>query len=388
MGFRFRRSIKLAPGVRLSFSTRGAGLSLGPRGASVSIGQRGIYGNLGLPGTGLSYRERLDRPTRPAASSRPSAGTLELELKVSVTDEGQVEVRDSRGQLIAEDLRARALRENRDAVLELLERRRLDLEAEQGRGTDLHHDTPAPLEAGALQPDASFTEPCPEKPEPESVGLFGRLFGQREAAEQRHREALSAYRQDLEHWIQAKARHSEMMALRERAHQGDGEAMEAYIEYRLGGIAWPQETSVDFELERDRLRLDVDLPEIEDMPTHRLQLRKREYRLVMVENSATQQRKDYATHVHGVVFRLAGEAFAALPTLRETLVSAYSQRRSRATGTVEDEYLLSVRVDREAWSRIDFVHLHLVDPIEALEQFELRREMTRTGIFRPIEPME
>jgi hypothetical protein len=59
MGFRWRKSVKILPGVRLNFSKSGVSTSLGPRGASVSVGRRGVHANVGLPGTGLSYRERL-----------------------------------------------------------------------------------------------------------------------------------------------------------------------------------------------------------------------------------------------------------------------------------------------------------------------------------------
>lgn len=64
MGFRFRKSINIIPGVRLNLSNGAPSLSVGPRGASVSFGSRGTYANLGLPGTGLSYRTRLDRAAR------------------------------------------------------------------------------------------------------------------------------------------------------------------------------------------------------------------------------------------------------------------------------------------------------------------------------------
>jgi hypothetical protein len=60
MGMRFRRSIKIAPGVRLNVSKSGLSTTIGPRGATVSVGPRGVYGNVGIPGTGLSVRERLD----------------------------------------------------------------------------------------------------------------------------------------------------------------------------------------------------------------------------------------------------------------------------------------------------------------------------------------
>lgn len=40
MAFGFRKSIKLAPGVRVTLSRRGASVSGGPRGAKVSINTR------------------------------------------------------------------------------------------------------------------------------------------------------------------------------------------------------------------------------------------------------------------------------------------------------------------------------------------------------------
>ena len=59
MGLRFRRSIKLAPGVRMNFSTSGVSWTLGPRGASIGIGKRGTFLNSGIPGTGFYSRERI-----------------------------------------------------------------------------------------------------------------------------------------------------------------------------------------------------------------------------------------------------------------------------------------------------------------------------------------
>lgn len=55
MGFRFRRSVRLAPGVRLNFSKSGVSTSVGGRGATVNLSKHGTRTTVGLPGTGLSY---------------------------------------------------------------------------------------------------------------------------------------------------------------------------------------------------------------------------------------------------------------------------------------------------------------------------------------------
>ena len=72
MGFRFRKSIKLMPGVRINLSKTGVSTSLGGRGATVNVSKRGVRGTVGIPGSGLSYSERLDGGRR--AGTRQSSG--------------------------------------------------------------------------------------------------------------------------------------------------------------------------------------------------------------------------------------------------------------------------------------------------------------------------
>ena len=53
MSLRFRRSIRLFPGVHVNLGLHGAGLSVGPRGFHVGLNRRGMYTSAGIPGTGL-----------------------------------------------------------------------------------------------------------------------------------------------------------------------------------------------------------------------------------------------------------------------------------------------------------------------------------------------
>ncbi|RXT51202.1 hypothetical protein B6S44_21600 [Bosea sp. Tri-44] len=62
MGFRFRRSVRLFPGVRLNFSLSGVSVSAGVPGAMINIGPRGSRLTMGLPGTGISYVHNLSSP--------------------------------------------------------------------------------------------------------------------------------------------------------------------------------------------------------------------------------------------------------------------------------------------------------------------------------------
>jgi len=73
MGFRFRKSIKLFPGVRINLSKSGVSTSIGKPGATINISERGTRGTVGLPGTGMSYSQPLQTPERPAPEPSPDA---------------------------------------------------------------------------------------------------------------------------------------------------------------------------------------------------------------------------------------------------------------------------------------------------------------------------
>lgn len=59
MGFRFRKSLKILPGVRLNLSKKGIGTSVGVKGFHISNGPSGSRMTTSLPGTGLSHSTNL-----------------------------------------------------------------------------------------------------------------------------------------------------------------------------------------------------------------------------------------------------------------------------------------------------------------------------------------
>ena len=65
MAIRFRKSIKLMPGVRVSLSKSGISGSLGVNGARVSVNSKGqVRGTAGLNGTGLSSTTMLNSKSK------------------------------------------------------------------------------------------------------------------------------------------------------------------------------------------------------------------------------------------------------------------------------------------------------------------------------------
>jgi Protein of unknown function (DUF4236) len=73
MPFRFRRSIKVAPGVRLSVSKSGVGASVGGKGARYSVHSSGRRtASVGIPGTGLGYTKSVSGGSKKRSSSAAS----------------------------------------------------------------------------------------------------------------------------------------------------------------------------------------------------------------------------------------------------------------------------------------------------------------------------
>jgi hypothetical protein len=56
---RFRKSIKIAPGIKINFSKSGISSTIGGKGLSVNMGKNGTYLNTGIPGTGISNRTKI-----------------------------------------------------------------------------------------------------------------------------------------------------------------------------------------------------------------------------------------------------------------------------------------------------------------------------------------
>lgn len=77
MGFRFRKSFKVAPGVRVNVGKKSVGLSVGGKGARVSVNSSGrVTKSASIPGTGISYvkSENMKNKTSNIISTEHSSG--------------------------------------------------------------------------------------------------------------------------------------------------------------------------------------------------------------------------------------------------------------------------------------------------------------------------
>ena len=434
MGYRFRRSIKIG-GLKFNLYRSGISLSTGIRGANITIGQRGIFGNVGIPGSGISYRSKI------AGYSQPKIQRMEPEelgqpiqrvpVKFVIDDEtGESSWKDENMNPLSENIIQVAKKQNRETIYKLLQETSDKINDKIVSLLNIHLKTPPPdtiisYTSLVYQGDkpispniAQYKLNKPDKPILKEKNLLSKKvsflgkqleksnqkimdeYDQKKIEWQRNQsemdkkleKANKEYEDNLAKFEKEKSdfdnKQIQIKQLIEVDRLNNTEAMNFYLEEYLDALEWKLDTNVSFEI-NDRgkqILIDLDLPEIEMMPNKNSKVNHNKLNLTITVISKRQQQINYLTHIHAIGFRVVGETFIALPSIEEVVLSGYSQRPNKKTGHIENEYLYSVRVKRSDWEKINFLGLESVNIIECFELFDLRRIINKSGIIEPIEP--
>lgn len=181
MAFRFRRSVKLVPGLRLNLGLRGASLSAGVPGATVNFSRRGARTTFGIPGTGFSWSQSAttgrvpERYRLPQAPGQGSPINTVAELEDAIRDpRAKVVYRSSGRKLSPQQLEAayrrlasEARREQAQAEVDQME---ADLAEQLGCWRDMPSLPGQDDYQAALKPQPfAFGRAAPSEPDLASV---------------------------------------------------------------------------------------------------------------------------------------------------------------------------------------------------------------------------
>lgn len=91
MGLRYRKSVKLAPGVKLNIGKKSTGISVGVKGARFSVNSKGrVTRSVGIPGTGISYTKSTSLKSKKKQSrSKKKTSKLQAFLNSAIPDEAK-----------------------------------------------------------------------------------------------------------------------------------------------------------------------------------------------------------------------------------------------------------------------------------------------------------
>ena len=409
MGIRFRKSIKILPGVRVNLGLGGLSLNAGPRGATVSFNKQGIYSNTSIPGTGISFREKISSNLRSEKSIKQQqiAEKVKISAKNLVLDllsDGNIAYKDKDGNEIDKKI-ITELWKQKSYIL----RSWLENEAEKINDMDLittiHYDMPNPYNEPQLE-DLEFDKEKPTEPKKKVIekpsffkSLFSPSLKQRyqdelDNAENEFKKETELYKINLHNWekekIEFNKTQNELRANFSNLIRTDVNTMSEYLEKVLQSLDWARETSLSYDINtlENTVYIDIDLPEIEDIPQKIATISANGKKLNIKDKTEKQLKIEYATHIHAIALRVASYTFATLPSIYNVVISGYSQRIDKSTGKENNEYLYSIKFNKSDFSKLNFDRIDLINPVESFDNFENIRNMSSTGIFKKIEPFK
>lgn len=142
---------------------------------------------------------------------------------------------------------------------------------------------------------------------------------------------------------------------------------------------------MNYEYDHDAgtVSLDVDLPEIEDLPTTEI-VRLASGNIKERKKTQKELNAQYTTLVFGLAVFIVSNIMDITPAITNVLISGYTQRRNK-NGDVQDIYIYSLKLPR---SMFEHRSLKDVNPVEFCMQAENRCNQTTTGLFKAIVPFE
>lgn len=360
MGLRFRKSIKLAPGVRLNVGKKSAGISFGGKGLRYSINSRtGGRLTASLPGTGISYTTSTGRKRRTPAYRRRD------ELRKLQREQAN----------LLERQRAAYEVEAYENYIEMIQS--IHKESDDPVNWEALRDAPPPYPKGEAGPKETAARKALEEYRPGVLEKWlGRAEKRRAELEQQIMEARQSDQEDYKLWEQTAELARKITAGDTDTYLQAIEEMDPFedlVEFGSGFeiSVWDdaQTIEVEFEVHSDRV-----IPkEVKSLTkTGKLSVRN------MTKTAYYQLEQDY---VCSCAIRIARDLFALLPVSR-VLIHATDEQLNTATGYPERVTILSVLIDRPTLLRLN---LERIDCSDAMENFQHRMKFLKTRGFQPVE---
>ncbi|MDP4086685.1 MAG: DUF4236 domain-containing protein [Bacillota bacterium] len=359
MGFRFRKSFKIAPGVRVNVSRRSSSISFGGRGMRYTINNRGRRTtSVGIPGTGISYV---------TTSSTSSKGY------------NRTNTYRERQQL--------QQRQREIAKLEMLKRNQLEMDLFQNQmelltsihkecddpvDWEQHKNTPHPFGNDSIGPLEKDAIKVYENYRP---GFFAKLFKREEKNRKKLKARIEeARKQDLkrrEEW-------EELVTLATNVLDGDIDTYFKVIQEMdpLGDLT---EFGSGFEFSTDDpsfIEVEFDAHSEKMIPSKEKSLTKTG-KISEKDWTKTKYYELQQDYICSCAIRIARDMFSLLP-VEEVYVHSFENLFSTQTGHDTRSCILSVRFKRDI---MESLNIDRIDCSDSMANFEHNMDFKKTKGF-------
>ena len=173
--------------------------------------------------------------------------------------------------------------------------------------------------------------------------------------------------------------------LKDKAVSGDLDSMREYLMKCLHDVLWPLPTLISYEFQgNSEAKLEFVVPGLDAIPDREAAMASGN-RVEVRRMSDISHTKLHNQHAVGLVVRLLGELFAALPTIDVVTVSAL---QLPANGKPQ-RYITSAKAERDRWSSLHTNGSVTADQaIRCLGQLGARCNLTALGAFMAVEPFD
>ena len=419
---RYRNRIKIAPGLNINLSKTGVSATFGPRGANVNIGKQGAYLNTGIPGTGLYNRNKISDLAPKKITPGPNQTAVNVGMDLDENYEIIIEITDKDGKDLTTQAAINQMKrkpEYKQTLLQLYKNYHDKVNKETYEFTELHKLVIKPISDKEVQEKIktlklkkytkiifSLQKPMEEsikqQLEKESKEMFNSILFWKN--KKRRKDYVSEnldinLNSALKDWTVEKNYFIESEIIKEKSINKQFQKEYEDLNESLNGISdfvilnfetildeidIKPEFFVDFDYDEKNkeFNIDLDLPEIEHLPTKKATLLK-SGKISVKEKSLKQLNEEYAQCVSGLAFLIGGIAFMSSVAIDKVNISAYTQRIDKKDGYEKNDYIYSINFDRDNFSKINYKK---IDPLEALSNFENKMAVSKSFIFKTIDP--
>jgi len=426
---RFRKSIRIMKGVRVNFSKSGMSLTAGTRGASINIGSKGTYLNTGIPGTGLYGRSKIggSSSTRSSHSSSSSSSYIELSISIGIDDSGNYYVKDQNGQLITDESLLRKIKRTdvyKNKIKELSEKFATEKNAETDNFIEIYKQSEVLLSESQIRLNLENLTPqkyikrdfAISKPDETSIREDLEIEAKRDikslafwtlkkrrsdfvnnAFPARFQNSIKKYEDALmEHNLNEaiiekdKNIEYDKIFIQEKTYledflMGKKELVETNLDSFLQKMTLPVDFEVSYEYDESQgiLTVDLDLPEIEDIPKSKAATLA-SGKVKVKDKTQKELKEQYLICVTGLAFFFASHFYNMSTHIDKIIISGFTQRTSKKTGKMNDDYVYSIVFERNKFQGIE---IPSIVPYLAIEEFKHTINYSKSFELATIEPI-
>jgi hypothetical protein len=360
MGFGWRKSFKILPGIRLNASHAGLGMSFGVKGLRHSVHSSGRRTTTAsIPGTGLYYQTTHGS----GRSSRSQAYQRKSEIDKQLRDQTRLE------ELQYNALEVEAF-ENKLMIISSIHK-----DCDDSVNWQTISTTPPPFPKGEMGPKEKEAHLALESFRP---SLLSRFLNTDDSKLAKLAEQIQLARQedldDYDSW-------EGMVKLSFKVLKGDPVSYFVVIE-QFAPLDDLTEFGSGFEFFAEKpyeLEVEFDVRLEEVIPKEVVSLTKTG-KLSTKEMSKSQYFNLQQEYVCSCMIRIARDLFALLP-LNQVVIHAMDERLNTATGYKVSVPLVSVKINRSDFQGLNF---DSIDCSDAISSFEHQMKFKKTTGFDPV----